>query len=208
MFIFISHLNNVLALGIFHQVMKHHPMRVCDVVRSLQCPHSREIKAVIYTGVIRMVEGFPFPLHKTLLCVQIRDEIYSKNKQRTGPHTLLLPFITPDELSNHHTHKYVPLNSICLHTHKHRQVYYEIRDQTFLIKITVCILMKQDLSCQRFFAGEASSQGSHCPSAVLLLLPVHMGACDHHTIQRNQISTYDKVIVLCKFTCCFLIVLF
>ena len=33
--------------------------------------------------------------------------------------------------------------------------------------------------------------------------PVHTGAYDHHTIQRNQISTCYKVIVLCKFTCCF-----
>ena len=205
MFIFISHLNNVLALGIFHQVMKHHPMRVCDVAPICNAPHSKGIKPVIYTGVIRVVEGLPFLCTRRCSASGLEMRFICKINKEQAPTLCFFPS-SHQTRSDTHTNMH-SFNSICpplrTHTHKHRQVYYEIREKTFLIKMIVCTLMKICLvndSLQEATSLWAPTVRLRCRPA-----PVHTSACDHHTTLRNQISTYHKVIVQCKFTCCFLL---
>lgn len=152
MFIFISHLNNVLALGIFHQVMKHHPMRVCDVAPICNAPHSREIKAVIYTGVIRMVEGFPFLCTRHCSASRLETRFICKINKEQVPTPCFFP-------SSHQTSSQTitrtnmySLNSICPpHTQTQTGLLWDKRPN--ILDKDNRLYIDEDLSCQRFFAG-------------------------------------------------------
>jgi hypothetical protein len=152
MFIFISHLNNVLALGIFHQVMKHHPMRVCDVAPICNAPHSKGIKPVIYTGVIRVVEGLPFLCTRRCSASGLETRFICKiNKEQ-----VLTPCFFP---SSHQTRSQTitrinmhSLNSICSpHTQTQTGLLWDKRAN--ILDKDDRLNTDEDLSCQRFFAG-------------------------------------------------------
>lgn len=153
MFIFISHLNNVLALGIFHQVMKHHPMRVCDVAPICSAPHSRGIKPVIYTGVIRVVEGLPFLCTRRCSASGLEMRFICKINKEQAPTPCFFP---SSHQTRSHTHKY-PLTQQHLpsttHTHTQTQTGLLWDKRENILDKDDRLYIDEDLSCQRFFAG-------------------------------------------------------